>query len=365
MRHGWSWLWMCMCVWSSATAHAESGSTLAAEGIVVGAGTSVDNLTVFPLFATRETDLGEITTLEEALARKEAEVRELGSGEVSRLVIRNRGKRAIYVLAGTLVKGGNQDRQIGQDFVIESKRSVPVDAFCVEQGRWESKRDGKTTGGKFVATKALATSDVRRAAQYGRDQGEVWNKVSKINETHKKSTASGTLMATVDAGDVGAHKKELVRKIEQALDSASSDKPLVGLAYAVGGAMRSARWFANGKVFKLFRESLVQAAALDELTARAGGVTAAAPAKAADVDSFVSDVEAARRVERRDTQAANANEYKESARGFGSKTRLKNRPDVSLSSDYVVKEEQLETKPRVERPSDALPSRLVPSRPLR
>jgi hypothetical protein len=38
---------------------------------------------------------------------------------------------------------------------------------------------------------------------------------------------------------------------------------------------------------------------------------------------------------------------------------------ISLSSDYVVKEEQLETKPRVERPSDALPSRLVPSRPLR
>lgn len=356
MRREWSWLWMCVCVWFTTAARAEPDSALAAEGIVVGAGASVDNLTVFPLFATRETDLGEITTLEEALARKEAEVRELGSGEVGRLVIRNRGKRAIYVLAGTLVKGGNQDRQIGQDFVIEPKRSVAVDAFCVEQGRWESKRDGKTTGGKFVATKALATSDVRRAAQYGRDQGEVWNKVSKINEAHKKSTASGTLMATLDAGDVGARKKELVHSIKQALDRAHSDKPLVGFAYAVGGAMRSARWFANGAVFELFRDSLVEAAALDELTARAGGATTAAPAKAADVDRFVSDVETARRVERRDTQAANANEYKESAHGFGSKTRLKSRPGVSLSSDYVVKDKQIEPKPPEQRSSGTLPS---------
>jgi hypothetical protein len=59
------------------------------------------------------------------------------------------------------------------------------------------------------------------------------------------------------------------------------------------------------------------------------------------------------------------NENKESARGFGSKMRLKNRPDVSLSSDYVLKEKRVEPEPAVERPSDALPSRLVPSRPLR
>jgi hypothetical protein len=360
MRRQWSWVWVCMCLLSSGATQAQQSSPLAAEGILVGAAASIDNLTVFPLFGSRETDLGEITTLDQALARKEAEVRELGSGEVSRLVIRNRGKRAIYVLAGTLVKGGNQDRQIGQDFVIEPQRSVAVDAFCVEQGRWDGRRDGKHTGGKFVATKALATSDVRRAAQYGRDQGEVWNKVSKTNEAHKKSAASGTLMATLDAGDVGTNKKELVRKIEQALGGARADKPLVGLAYAVGGSMRSARWFASSKVFALFRESLVEAAALDGLTARASDARPAAPAKPADVATFVGEVEAASRVERRDTQAANANDYKESARGFGSKTRLKSRPDVSLSSDYVVKERQLEPKRPSAQQLEPRPSRPLP-----
>jgi hypothetical protein len=341
MRRGWLWLWTCVCGWAFAlSAFAEAPSSLTAQGIAVGQGASVASLTVFPLFGSSEVELGEITSLEDALSRKQAVVREVAGGEVNKLQIRNRGKTPVYVLAGTLVKGGNQDRQIGQDFVIEPGQSVAVDAFCVEQGRWSGTREGRGTGGAFVAAQAIATADVRRAAQYAQDQGEVWNKVGKVNEAHKKSSPSGTLMATLDAGDVAARKRELVRQIEQALPQTQAGKPLVGLAYALRGSMRSVRWFANAKVFGLFRTRLVEAAALDELTARvdAQAGPAAAPAKLSDVDAFVSDVEAQQAAMQRDTPAANVNEYKESKRGFGSKTRLKARPSVSISNDYVVKE---------------------------
>jgi hypothetical protein len=340
MSHKPSLLWLLGFVlglpWARASADADQ---LAAQGIEVGAGAVVENLTVFPLFGTQEADLGEITTLDEALARGQAEVREVNGGEVNKLVVKNRGKQAIYVLAGTLVKGGKQDRQIGQDFVIEPSKSVAVDAFCVEQGRWETTREGAATGGKFVATKAIATSDVRRAAQYQQNQSEVWNKVSKVNGAHKKSAPSGTLMATVDAGDVDARKQSLVRGIQRALDEAPKEKKLVGLAYAVDGSVRSVRWFANAKVFGLFQKSMVDAAALDGLTQGNRGVAKhTAPAKTADVGLFVSEVESQRDVQKRDTSASNANEYKESARGFGSKTRLKSKPEISVSSDYVAKE---------------------------
>ncbi|MFT3923628.1 MAG: hypothetical protein QM778_13945 [Myxococcales bacterium] len=344
MSHKLSLVWWVTCaLWLSAFgASAQQSDPLVAQGIAVGAGTSVENLTVFPLFASQETDLGEITTLDEALARGAAEVREVNGGEVNKLVVKNRGKRAIYVLAGTLVKGGKQDRQIGQDFVIEPNKSVAVDAFCVEQGRWESKREGATTGGKFVATKAIATSDVRRAAQYQQNQSEVWNKVSKLNGAHQKSAPSGTLMATVDAGDVDASKQKLARGIEGALASAPKEKALVGLAYALDGSVRSVRWFASSKVFGLFQKSLVEAAALDALTQRgersSQPAASAVAAKASDVNRFVGEVESERSVQKRDTSASNANEYKESARGFGSKTRLKARPEVSVSSDYVAKD---------------------------
>ena len=340
-RPGLVWWLACVLCLPFVRASADTTDHLAAQGIVVGAGAAVENLTVFPLFAAQEAELGEITTLDDALARGQAEVREVNGGEVNKLVVKNRGKHSIYVLAGTLVKGGRQDRQIGQDFVIEPGKSVDVDAFCVEQGRWETKREGATTGGKFVATKAIATSDVRRAAQYQQNQGEVWNKVSKVNGAHKKSAPSGTLMATVDAGDVAARKQTLAHGIQKTLDEAPKDKHLVGLAYAVDGSVRSVRWFANSKVFSLFQKSLVDAAALDGLTLQGQRMpTKAAPAaaKAADVGVFVSEVESERAVQKRDTSAANANEYKESARGFGSKTRLKVRPEISVSSDYVAKD---------------------------
>lgn len=333
------WLLACVLCLPFARASADAIDPLAAQGILVGAGATVENLTVFPLLASQEAELGEITTLDDALTHGKAEVREVNGGEVNKLVVKNRGKQAIYVLAGTLVKGGKQDRQIGQDFVIEPGKSVAVDAFCVEQGRWETKREGATTGGKFVAAKAIATSDVRRAAQYQQNQSEVWNKVSKVNGAHNKSAPSGTLMATVDAGDVGARKQTLARGIQRALDEAPRDKHLVGLAYAVDGSVRSVRWFASSKVFGLFQKSLVDAAALDGLTHKGtASPVNAAPAKAADVGLFVSEVESERTVQKRDTSASNANEYKESARGFGSKTRLKARPEISVSSDYVSKE---------------------------
>ena len=58
-------------------------------------------------------------------------------------------------------RGGKQDRQIAQDFVIGAKETVDVQAFCVEHGRWNPERDGKSTGGSFSASGMLAPSSVR------------------------------------------------------------------------------------------------------------------------------------------------------------------------------------------------------------
>src|SRR5439155_384601 len=78
------------------------------------------------------------------------------AARVNPLVIENPGKLPLLVLAGTVVRGGKQDRQIGADFVIEAGKTVPVDAFCVEHGRWDATRDGVATGGRFKSEKVLA-----------------------------------------------------------------------------------------------------------------------------------------------------------------------------------------------------------------
>jgi len=102
-------------------------------------------------------------------------------GQVNRLMIDNKGDKAILVLAGTLVKGGKQDRVIAQDFIIPPKQTVPVDAFCVEQGRWVASRGGQANDGTFASQNALANSPVRAAANFEADQSKVWDKVAKEN----------------------------------------------------------------------------------------------------------------------------------------------------------------------------------------
>ena len=98
---------------------------LAAASVRVGAEVSVENLTLFPVHGDPESKPVALTSLEAALAKGDAEVRELGGdaagrgAEVNKLTIANKGKLPIYVLAGTIVKGGKQDRQISQDYTAK------------------------------------------------------------------------------------------------------------------------------------------------------------------------------------------------------------------------------------------------------
>lgn len=378
-------------------------------GILVGAAKLYDNLTVFPILAKSQTDIGPLVSLHEALQTGDAEVRELGSAgsagstdgagnlgpqtprldpargrrgqsnparlgnanspgelpqqqqilqrpsggaQVGKLAIQNKGKVPVYVLAGTIVKGGKQDRQIGQDFIIGAGKTVPIDAFCVEHGRWSGTRRGKTTGGKFEAVQQLAHRDVRVAGQYKKDQGEVWSKVSKVNAANKKHSESDSLLATADDAELKGERDGLARRILSDLDGVEPATSVVGYAYAVDGEVAGVRWFAHHRIFRMFREVLVNTAVADAMTARAhqaaqGGAEAAAPVHAKAVASFVKEAKQApvAAAEERDTAADNVNLYQESGKAYRSTTVMKRRPapgnpapkKVPVSVDFAAK----------------------------
>ncbi len=349
----------------------EGRAEVAPEGLRIGAPIAIENLTLFPLFYRDQTDPGPMTTLAEATAKGVAEVRELGStnaeleqqapveghmrnrgmgrhgrvpqpgATVNTLEIVNNGDTPIYVLAGTVVKGGNQDRQIGQDFVVGAKSRVPVDAFCVEHGRWRGDREGADTQGKFVPVEQLASSKVRAAGQHESNQSEVWAEVAKVNSANGKQAASGTLLATLDDATLKAQRSELAKRIDGALAKADPKEELVGMAYAVDGRVRGVRWFASTALFGLFRGTLVNTAASDAITARGGAAAKPAPPMAAaDVSSFLREVEAAKSEEKA-TPADNVNRYKKAKVGYGSSTEYRpkagSKKAVPLSSDYVAK----------------------------
>jgi len=74
-------------------------------------------------------------TLEEAMARRQVQVRE--TGNVNQLEIENLGNEEVFIQSGDIVKGGQQDRTLMVSLELPPKSvRVPIAASCGEQGRW-------------------------------------------------------------------------------------------------------------------------------------------------------------------------------------------------------------------------------------
>jgi hypothetical protein len=166
---------------------------------------SYQNLTVFPVLSAEQADTSEFETLDDALASGAAIITEQGNymrrtrdgvaqpvssgAEVNQLVLVNRGKRPLLLLAGEVVSGGKQDRIIGKDRIVPiGAEPLPLDVFCVEHGRWT---DG---GDKFAAGQLMVHPSVREKAAFDQNQGEVWAAV------RSGSTASASETVQVSPG---------------------------------------------------------------------------------------------------------------------------------------------------------------------
>jgi ARG and Rhodanese-Phosphatase-superfamily-associated Protein domain len=138
------------------------------------------NLTIFLLHGAGQSQNRAPLTLQEAMKRKLVVVRE--TRDVNRLTIQNRSNQDVFVQAGDIVKGGQQDRVLGLDLIVPPKSGrIPIDAFCVEQGRW-SRRGNEAVAAFSTSDNALASKDLKIAAKARRSQGDVWANVSKTQE---------------------------------------------------------------------------------------------------------------------------------------------------------------------------------------
>ena len=139
-----------------------------------------NNLTIFLVHGNDLAGNRTFLTLQEALAQKKVVVYE--TGDVNELAIRNRSNQDVYVQAGDIVKGGDQDRMISVDFIVprRSKR-MPIAAFCVESGRWN--RRGNESSASFSASENVVTSkNLKLAAKSENSQDAVWENVRVVQK---------------------------------------------------------------------------------------------------------------------------------------------------------------------------------------
>ncbi|MFO0553564.1 MAG: DUF6569 family protein [Polyangiaceae bacterium] len=250
----------------------------------LGAAHTVDRVTVHAVFADSPRDVGAMMPLSLAIERGYAVVREMDAegdpttvaptqpsearsdrpATVGTLVIENRGAIPILVLAGTLVVGGKQDRQVGEDLVLAPGKSADIQVYCVEQGRWADDRAGQETKGRFQVASLLTPSIIRSAAEYDGDQHRVWDLVASLNAEHNTSTPSGTFLGAVDNSSFRTQRQAIAVKLARELDGDRNE--MVGLAYGVGGEVRGVKWFASPRLFAQFESTLLETAAFEALT---------------------------------------------------------------------------------------------------
>lgn len=226
-----------------------------------------NNLTIY-LIHGKDTDKEDYLTLEDALAQKQAVVYE--TKDVNNLQIENLSDKPVYVQAGDIVKGGDQDRTLAKDFIVPPRSGkMSIASFCVESGRWHG-REGESrqnfeSGGGYLANK-----DLKLAAKQKGDQSAVWDKVAKEQEK-----LAGALGQSVQSGEskssyqLSLENKKLQETTEDYIKAFSKiieeQNDAVGFAFAINGKLNSADVYGSNKLFKKLWPKLLKASSVEAI----------------------------------------------------------------------------------------------------
>jgi hypothetical protein len=261
-----------------------------------------ENISVFPVVSSYSQDTSFFLTLEEGLATGDVLVREQGSeglarsrdgrpvyypqsttgASVNQLVLINRSKRPLLLLAGELVSGGKQDRVIGKDRIVPAGAPpLPLDVFCVEHGRW-------TGSAQFAAANTIVHPSVRESAAVDQVQTKVWESVR--NGTNLKAPpaapraqiSSDNLQAAIagngrteayekiyESRAVGVSIDDFVNEVQRRFTQATSglkNERVVGVVVAYGGEVAWSDIFASNDLFEQYWRKLLRSYAVEAMT---------------------------------------------------------------------------------------------------
>ncbi|HEV7905103.1 MAG TPA: DUF6569 family protein [Pyrinomonadaceae bacterium] len=226
-----------------------------------------ENLTVFLIHGEDRLNTDALVTLEEALAQKHVVVYE--TSDVNELAIENvSANREIFVQAGDIVKGGRQDRALAVDVVVEPRSGkLPIDAFCVEHGRW-SQRGAETANAFTMSEMMIATKDLKMAAKVSQSQSQVWEKVDEAQQKLSRSVAADVRAEGSASSLQLSLEHEKVREtadayIEKLSGIVQGQTDIIGYAFAINGKLNSADVYASNSLFNKLWPKLLKASAIE------------------------------------------------------------------------------------------------------
>ncbi len=271
------------------------------------------NLLLFPVVRADGKSTGEtpFITLDEGLKSGEVEVTEAGRArglvrprgpahqsaqdnldrgdEVNTLVLVNRSKHPLLLLAGEIVTGGKQDRIVAKDRIVPADAD-PIDltVFCIEPGRWTESSATFGVAGKSAARSFMVQPEVRERAMVDQDQQQVWNSVngaisqmevaaappvgsggSAPGGLYRRSLGTSSYAKAMQNAAVSEKVDEAAAPVMNAREQVLAqlrDEHAVGVVVAVRGEIIWADLFANTDLLSRYWTKLVRSYAAESLT---------------------------------------------------------------------------------------------------
>ncbi len=242
------------------------------DSTVLGESINYKNLQIIPIIGKATTGNHKYMILSEVIKNKDVVVEE--TGNVNQLSISNNTDDYIFILAGDIVKGGRQDRTIGNDIIIPPHtKDVPLESFCVESGRWQQ-RESEEVNEFSENTKMLASRDLKLASRYEKNQSKVWQEVSEKQDKLNKSLGEMNGEEVDVRSDKSGTSLQLTLESEELADATVDyknnlklgDLPdnTIGFAYAINGQLYGIDIYHNSDLFtklkpKLFESVIAEA----------------------------------------------------------------------------------------------------------
>lgn len=227
------------------------------SSIEVGAPVEYKNLKIFPLNIDGPLSVRKFITLDEAMEKGWLKIREIGTGTVNFVEIKNNGDEPVFILTGEMITGAKQDRMIKADVLLPPNSNwIKIGVYCVEHGRWVS------VSSEFKSSGLVVPNVVRQTAKLKESQTEVWAEVARTQDKLGISSGTGTVMANYEDKEVQkivANYNKNLKKIPEL------SKSTIGVVVTTQDRIICLDIFANNSLLDKLWDKLVKSYVMDAI----------------------------------------------------------------------------------------------------
>ena len=246
------------------------------------------NMTVYPIFGTRESRL-HYMTLEEALEKEVLDVKEVDAGgDVPRLIAVNRSDRPILVLDGQELLGNKQNRVLNTSILLHPHSETEIPVTCSERGRW-SRAMPKVSYTKVFAAASMRHMNAKEvASSLKMGEGFTTNQLKFWLEVGKQQFASKTKSPSQAMADT---YKKMKQNLESYLKAFPYQTGQSGIVVSLRGKIVGFDALSNPQAYRQIHDELVKSFAMDAaLSEEAGAGEATADSVSDSVEQFLNEI---------------------------------------------------------------------------